>query len=31
MLGVNIESEDFDSTGGYVKGLLDRLPEEGDL
>ncbi len=31
MLGVNIESEDFDSIGGYITGLLGRLPEEGDL
>jgi len=31
MLGVNIESEDFDSIGGYVTGLLGRLPEEGEL
>lgn len=31
MLGVNIESEDFDSIGGYVIGLFGRLPDEGEM
>lgn len=31
MLGVKIESEDFDSIGGYVTGLFGRLPAEGEL
>jgi len=30
MLGVNIESEDFDSIGGFVIGLFGRLPEIGE-
>lgn len=25
-----IESEDFDSIGGYIMGYLDRLPDEGE-
>lgn len=29
-LGVDIESEEFDTLGGYVMGALGRLPEEGD-
>jgi putative hemolysin len=28
MIGTNIESEEFDSIGGFVIGLLGRLPEE---
>jgi len=31
MIGVNIESEDFDSIGGFVTGLFGRLPEKGEL
>lgn len=27
-IGVNIESEEFDSIGGYIIGLLGRMPEE---
>jgi len=30
MLGIRLESEDFDSVGGYVMGILGRIPEEGD-
>ncbi len=28
--GLNIKSEEYDSIGGVIIGLLDRLPEEGD-
>ena len=28
LIGVNIESEDFDSIGGFVIGILGRFPEE---
>lgn len=30
ILGTHLESEDYDSVGGLVIELLDRLPEEGD-
>lgn len=30
MLGVNIESEDFDSIGGFVVGAFSRLPDAGE-
>ena len=30
MLGINIESEDFDSIGGFVIGILGHLPDEGE-
>ena len=30
-LGTNLESENYDSVGGYVIELLDRLPEDGDV
>jgi len=30
MIGTNIESEDFDSIGGFVIGILGRLPEPGE-
>ncbi|MDF2878479.1 MAG: hemolysin [Clostridia bacterium] len=30
MLGVNIESEDFDSIGGFVTGIFGRLPKAGE-
>ncbi|MCJ7688793.1 MAG: hemolysin family protein [Clostridiaceae bacterium] len=30
MIGLNIESEDFDSIGGFVTGLLGRLPTTGE-
>lgn len=29
-IGVNLESEDYDSLGGYVIELLDHLPTEGE-
>ena len=29
-LGLHLSSEDYDSVGGYVIGLLGDLPEEGD-
>ncbi|MBU5427777.1 hemolysin family protein [Tissierella pigra] len=28
MIGTSIESEDFDSIGGFIIGILDRFPEE---
>lgn len=31
MLGINIESEDFDSIGGFILGELGGLPEEGEV
>ena len=30
MLETDLESEDYDSLGGYIIGLLDRLPEVGE-
>lgn len=30
LLGVNIETEDFDSIGGFVIGIAGYLPEEGE-
>lgn len=30
MLGLKLESEDYDSIGGLVIGLLDHLPEDGE-
>lgn len=30
MIGTNIESEDFDSIGGFIIGILDRFPEENE-
>ena len=29
-LGLSLESEDFDSLGGFIIGFLDRLPDTGD-
>ena len=29
-LGLQLESEDYDSIGGFIIGLLDHLPEEGE-
>ena len=29
-LGLRLESEDYDSIGGFVIGLLEHLPEEGE-
>lgn len=31
MIGTNIESEDFDSVGGFVIGILGRFPEEDEI
>jgi len=31
MIGTNIESEEFDSIGGFVTGILGRLPEEHEV
>lgn len=30
LIGVNMESEDFDSIGGFIIGILGRLPEENE-
>lgn len=30
MIGTNFESEDFDSIGGYVVGVIGRFPEKGE-
>mgnify|MGYP000999505310 CR=1 FL=1 len=30
MIGTHIESENFDSVGGFVIGILGRIPEEGE-
>ena len=30
MIGLHIESDDFDSIGGFVTGLLGRLPKAGE-
>ena len=30
MIGLNIESEDFDTIGGFVTGILGRLPKTGE-
>ena len=29
-LGTSLDSEDYDSIGGFIIGLLDHLPEEGE-
>ena len=31
MVGTNLESEDFDSVGGFVIGLIGRLPKKGEV
>jgi putative hemolysin len=31
MIGTHFESEDFDSIGGFVMGILGRLPEESEI
>ncbi|MGL5348678.1 MAG: HlyC/CorC family transporter [Peptostreptococcaceae bacterium] len=31
MIGVNLESEEFDSIGGFIIGHLRRLPEENEV
>ena len=30
MIGTNIESEDFDTIGGFVIGVLGRFPQKGE-
>lgn len=30
LLGLSLESEDYDSIGGFMIGLLDHLPEQGE-
>ena len=30
MIGTNIESEDFDTIGGFVIGVLGTFPEAGE-
>ena len=30
LIGVNMESEEFDSIGGFIIGILGRLPEENE-
>ena len=29
-LGLDLKSEDYDSVGGYIIGLLDHLPQAGE-
>lgn len=29
-LGISLESEEYDSLGGFIIGLFDRLPEQGE-
>ena len=31
MIGTNIESEDFDSIGGFIIGIIGGFPEEGEV
>ncbi|HEL2895104.1 TPA: hemolysin, partial [Clostridioides difficile] len=31
LIGVNLESEEFDSIGGFIIGHLSRLPEENEV
>ena len=31
LIGVNVESEEFDSIGGFIIGHLSRLPEENEV
>ena len=31
LIGINLESEEFDSIGGYIIGYLRRLPEENEV
>lgn len=31
MIGTSFESEDFDSIGGYVIGIIGRFPEQGEM
>ena len=29
-IGISLQSEDYDSVGGYIIGMLDRLPKAGE-
>ncbi len=31
LIGIKLESEEFDSIGGYIIGYLKRLPEEDEV
>jgi putative hemolysin len=31
LIGINLESEEFDSIGGFIIGYLRRLPEEDEV
>lgn len=31
LIGTNIESEDFDSIGGFIIGILGKFPETGEI
>lgn len=31
LIGTHIESDDFDTIAGYVIGIIDRIPEEGEV
>ena len=31
LIGINLESEEFDSIGGFIIGYLKRLPEENEI
>ncbi len=31
MVGTNIESEDFDTIGGFIIGILEKLPDVGEI
>lgn len=31
MIGLRLESEDFDTIGGYVIGILGTLPDGGEI
>ncbi len=30
-LGINFESEDFDTVGGYITGIAGKIPDEGEI
>ena len=30
LIGIHVESEDFDTIAGFVIGIIDRIPEEGE-
>lgn len=31
LIGVHVESDDFDTIAGFVIGIIDRIPEEGEV